>query len=257
MPGPSGIAFDPRVATVLSTAWSYAGIETPLLPWRSGFTCVLPEDGGTTEFPSELVDALNSGLSRIGFPDLHYLVAVGTPVTRATDLGRSLGQAEDALALSMRLDLLDQVVRFEDLAIERVLLESMDASSTAEEFVQQVLGRLLDHDEQAQRDLLGTLRTYIAADYAPIVVARQLFIHPNTVHFRIRRLAELLGNNWPHGDQRFRVELALRLMDLLDIRARQRARQQHGASQDYRRGLQTQRASVAAPRESRPTSSNR
>ncbi|MBV9599708.1 MAG: GAF domain-containing protein, partial [Chloroflexi bacterium] len=100
MPGPSGIAFDPRVATVLSTAWSYAGIETPLLPWRSGFTCVLPEDGATAEFPSEIVDALNSGLSRMGLPDLHYLVAVGTPVTRATDLGRSLGQAEDALALS-------------------------------------------------------------------------------------------------------------------------------------------------------------
>jgi long-subunit acyl-CoA synthetase (AMP-forming) len=39
-------------------------------------------------------------------------------------------------------------------------------------------------------------------------------------------IVELLGGNWPHGDQRFRVELALRLMDLLEIRARQRARQQ-------------------------------
>ena len=224
-PGPNSVAFDPRVAAVLSSVWRDAGVDTPLVPWRSGFACVLPEDG-TSEFPTELVDMLGRSLSSIGFADLHYVVTLGASVARATDLGRSLGQAEDALALSVRLGLLDRVMRFEDLGIERVLLESMDASSSHEEFVQQVLGRLLAHDEHNSRDLLGTLRTYIAADYAPIAVARHLFIHPNTVHFRIRRLAELLGGNWPHGDQRFRVELALRLMDLLEIRARQRAQRQ-------------------------------
>jgi DNA-binding PucR family transcriptional regulator len=88
-------------------------------------------------------------------------------------------------------------MRFEALGIERVHLEWMDASSSHEELVLQILGPLLAHDEQNSRDLLGTLRTYIAADYARIVVARQLFIHPNTVHFRIRRLAELLGGNSP------------------------------------------------------------
>jgi sugar diacid utilization regulator len=85
-------------------------------------------------------------------------LALGTPVARATDLGRSHGEAEDALALAVRLDVLDRVVRFEDLAIERVLLESMDASSTHEQFVQQVLGPLLAHDEQTKRDMLATLK---------------------------------------------------------------------------------------------------
>jgi hypothetical protein len=71
----------------------------------------------------------------------------------------------------VRLGFLDRVIRFEDLATERVLLECIDASTTPEQFVQQVLGPLLAHDEQHNRDLLSTLRTYIAADYAPMVVA--------------------------------------------------------------------------------------
>ncbi|MBV9581766.1 MAG: GAF domain-containing protein, partial [Chloroflexi bacterium] len=93
IPGPSGIAFDPHVATVLSSAWTYAGIETPLVPWRSGFVCVLPEVGATNEFRSEMVGAFNGSLGKIGVSDLHYLLTLGAPVTRATDLGRSLCQA--------------------------------------------------------------------------------------------------------------------------------------------------------------------
>ncbi len=226
-PSPTSVAFDPRVAAAMSSAWAQAGIAAPLVAWRSGFACVLPDDGVTDGFTAQVIDTLNRSVGGLGVPGLHYVLTLGALVANATDLGRSLGQAEDALALAVRLGLLNRVMRFEDLAVERVLLESMDDSSTHEAFVQQVLGPLLAHDEQNNRDLLSTLRAYIAADYAPIVVARQLFIHPNTVHFRIRRLSELLGGNWPHGDQRFKVELGLRLMDLLEIRARQRARDQH------------------------------
>jgi hypothetical protein len=58
----------------------------------------------------------------------------------------------------------------------------------------------------------------------------------NTLHFRLRRIADLLGGNWPHGEHRFRVELALRLTDLLDIRARQQAREHHAPSSRARIG---------------------
>jgi hypothetical protein len=43
-------------------------------------------------------------------------------------------------------------MRFDDLGIERGLPESMDTSSTHEEFVQQVLGPLLAHDEPDKPD---------------------------------------------------------------------------------------------------------
>jgi hypothetical protein len=58
----------------------------------------------------------------------------------------------------------------------------------------------------------------------------------NTLHFRLRRIADLLGGNWPHGEHRFGVELALRLTDLLDIRARQQAREHHAPSSRARIG---------------------
>jgi hypothetical protein len=251
--GATGVAFDSRVAAALSGAWIQAGMAAPLVPWRTGFACVIPDDADTGDISSaELADHLTRGLCDslyVATPELHYGLALGDRVTSPRDLGRSLGQAEDALALAVRLGLLDRVVRSEQLAIERVLLESMDSSSTHEAFVQQVLGPLLDYDATHNRGLLSTLRTYVAADYAPRLAAQRLFIHVNTVHFRLRRIADLVGGNWPHSEQRFRVELALRLTDLLDIRARQHAREHHAPSgaARWRAVLEPHSASPRAP----------
>jgi hypothetical protein len=66
----------------------------------------------------------------------------------------------------------------------------MDASAAHEGFVQLEPGPLLAYDAAHSRDLLSRLRTYISSDYAPRVAA-------------------------------------LRLTDLLDIRARQHAREHH------------------------------
>jgi DNA-binding PucR family transcriptional regulator len=209
----SAAAFDPRLASAVSTLWNHLGMTEQLVPWRSGFACLLPDgDAEGADRSTELADA--------ALPGLHYVLAVGASVATPRDFGQSLQQAEDLLALARRLGLLDRVVRFEELAIERMLLESMDASATHEAFVQQTLGRLMAYDADHNRDLLSTLRTYVAADYAPRLAAQRLFIHVNTVHLRVRRIAELVGGSWPHGEQRFRVELALRLVDLSDIRAR-------------------------------------
>src|SRR5262249_13169744 len=133
----------------------------------------------------------------------------------------------DALALAIRLGMLDRVVRFEELAGERVLLESMDASSARVCFMHQVLGPVFAYDTGRHRKVVSTLHTYISSANRPRVAAQPLFMHVNALHCRLRRIAELLGSNWPRGQQRFRVELALRVTDLLDIRARQLAREHH------------------------------
>lgn len=226
---PTSVAYDPQAGALLSAALAEAGVSAQLVPWRHGFACVLPDDAGSG-WSSKLAERLQRGLSRSpdsAVSEVQYALALGASVVSPRDLGRSLDQAEDALALARRLQLLDRVVRFEDLMVERMLLESMDTSSTHVAFVEQVLGRLIGYDEAHNRELMSTLRVYVAADYAPRVVALRLFIHVNTVHFRIRCIADLVGKGWPHGEQRFRVELALRVMDLADLRERQLAHERH------------------------------
>jgi putative methionine-R-sulfoxide reductase with GAF domain len=224
----NGFAFDPRVVGAVTTAWNQTGAGTPLAPWRSGFASVVPDrqhpsSGTPSDEVTRVAAAINQALA-VAASQLHCVFALGSRVCTPRDLGRSLEQANDALGLAQRLGLLDRPVLYEEVGIERVLLDSMDTSTSHTAFVQEVLGPLLDYDSTNHRDLLATLRAYVAADYTTRPAAEQLFIHVNTLRFRLRRIGELLGGNWPDGPVRFRVELAVRLLDLQELRARQHPR---------------------------------
>jgi hypothetical protein len=220
---PSGSAFDPRIAAALATAWSDTALGAPLAPWGSGFASVIPDTLSTGDDCARLIANLREALA-MSAPELHFVVALGSRAGSPRQLTDSFQQAEDALGLALRLGALDRAVRFEELGIERVLLDSIDTSTSHEGFVQQVLGPLLAYDAEHQRDLLATLKAYIEAGYTPRPAAQRLFIHVNTLRFRLKRIADLLGGEWPNGQIRFQVELALRLLDLQAIRARQHAR---------------------------------
>ncbi len=44
-----------------------------------------------------------------------------------------------------------------------------------------------------RNELVRTLLTYIAADLSIERAARELFVHPNTIRYRLRRLSTLTG----------------------------------------------------------------
>ena len=61
---------------------------------------------------------------------------------------------------------------------------------------------------------MATLRAYVEADYNANETARRLYVHPNTLAYRLRAIRRLLGGDPARGDLRLQVELALKLKDL-------------------------------------------
>ena len=55
------------------------------------------------------------------------------------------------------------------------------------------------------------LHGYVAADHNGAKAARRLYIHPNTLAYRMRTIRRLLGGDPCRGDLRLQVELALKL----------------------------------------------
>lgn len=79
-------------------------------------------------------------------------------------------------------------------------------------FASRVLGRLLEYDEAHQAGLLGTLRTFLAQSGSWTRTAEELFLHVNTVRYRMTRVEELTGRDLSRlGD---RVDLLLALHSL-------------------------------------------
>ena len=71
-----------------------------------------------------------------------------------------------------------------------LLATAPEAGST---FAHAVLGPVLALPEADRGLLLGTLRTWFIQDASASATAARLFVHRNTVRYRLRRIQELTG----------------------------------------------------------------
>jgi PucR C-terminal helix-turn-helix domain/GGDEF-like domain len=104
------------------------------------------------------------------------------------------------------------VAQFEDTPL-RVLAAA--APEAAGALVRAVLGPVLDLPDQDRSTLLGTLRAWFDAGGSAVETGKRIYVHPNTVRYRLRRLQEHTGRSL--DDPRAVAELlaaldALRLM---------------------------------------------
>ncbi|CAA9485241.1 MAG: hypothetical protein AVDCRST_MAG12-1762 [uncultured Rubrobacteraceae bacterium] len=86
------------------------------------------------------------------------------------------------------------------------LVENPRVSAELDELADNLLRPLLLHDESADSQLTETLCLVLAA--GPKEAARQLFVHPNTVRYRVRRAAEVLGRDLESPKEKTALSLA-------------------------------------------------
>lgn len=103
---------------------------------------------------------------------------------------------------------------FSDLGIW-TLLGSVGDTESLVRFVNGVLGVLMEHDAERQTQLIDTLRTLVACNFHYRTAAETLYAHPNTLRYRMTRIKELAGLDFADVDDRLRVELALRVLDVI------------------------------------------
>lgn len=96
----------------------------------------------------------------------------------------------------------------EDLGLYGVLALSTGGRSL-ELLIHDKLGAILDADEASRSEYVKTLRVYFENDRHLEKTARALFVHVNTLRYRLERIQELLGVDLRDAPRRFLVELAV------------------------------------------------
>lgn len=88
-------------------------------------------------------------------------------------------------------------------------------------FVQQCVGRLLDHDLEHGRQLAATLSTYLELSQHHARTCAALHIHANTLYNRLERMDALIGPGWKDPARSLDIQLALRLNRLMETLGQQ------------------------------------
>jgi hypothetical protein len=102
------------------------------------------------------------------------------------------------------------VVAGDEVASHELLLASVPAS-VLRSFRERLLGPLVDYDERHHAELLPTLREFLACSGSWNACAATMYVHVNTVRYRIRRIEELTGRDLSSLDDQVDFFLALRI----------------------------------------------
>lgn len=136
-------------------------------------------------------------------------VVIGPQVRELADAGRSARAALSGLHAVAAWPTAPRPVLADELLPERVLLGDADARATLLSQVHAPLAAAGGH-------LVETLSGYLDQGRSLEATARQLYVHPNTVRYRLRRIATVTG--WDPTDARegFVLQIALVAARLVD-----------------------------------------
>jgi DNA-binding PucR family transcriptional regulator len=103
----------------------------------------------------------------------------------------------------------------DELLAERALAGDMLAKST---LVQRIYRPLAEHSPE----LLETLGSYLESGRSLESTARELFVHPNTVRYRLKRISEIIGWDATGPREAFILQVAMVLGSMSETDSRKR-----------------------------------
>ena len=98
-----------------------------------------------------------------------------------------------------------------DLALP-FLIGTLQKEPVARDLLHPALGMLENYDVENGTDLLETLRVYVETGCNQSETAQKLYVHLNTLKYRLKRINEIAGVDFKDRDTLFHIELSFKLM---------------------------------------------
>lgn len=134
---------------------------------------------------------------------------VGNLYSSTRFIHRSFQEAKSALELGQLFHLQERIILFQDLGVMRLLLKL--EQQELEDFRTEVLGPLLKFDQENNLHLEETLLAYLSADGDLNLAGDKLFLHPNTLRYRLKKAAEVLDRDLTSLENRMNLFIALKI----------------------------------------------
>jgi sugar diacid utilization regulator len=136
-----------------------------------------------------LVAALDTQLAAIA-PGLRLSSGIGSAARGAGAFVASHREAQQCLAVLRRLGRTGEALTVDELGVMRLLLDTNQPEELTA-FMQRVLGPALERDRDSDGALIETLGAYLRCNCDVRACAAELYVHVNTVRYRLRRIEEL------------------------------------------------------------------
>lgn len=190
--------------------------------WDRGTNLVVCFPINQTIFPDK--ETLHSEISKITDTikkyNNPYTVSLGISslIDSYEDFNRAYDYARQSFHVGQILhqNSIGQITYYDDLGILKIIAMSSD-SQTIDEYCRDLIGPIIQHDDEHGTELFKTLKVYYDCDLNIAHAAKNLFIHYNTMRYRVDRIEELLGYSLKNADKRVNLQVAIYLYPFICI----------------------------------------
>lgn len=135
---------------------------------------------------------------------------VSRVVRNVAGLRIAVAQALDAGALGRRIKGRESPYYYEELGLYRLVV-GLRSRDELKRFYEETLGPLARYDATHGTELVRTLECYFAENANASQTSRALYIHRNTLSYRLQRIVEITGLDLDDAEARLALQLALKI----------------------------------------------
>lgn len=141
-------------------------------------------------------------------------VAIGGVYRLREKTKKSYEDAKITLEIMNVVPEIGPIVCFEHIGVYR-LFHMIKDNDTLQAFKNDFIGELLEHDQKKGDSLCETLLTYLRMGGSVSSTAKRLFVHPNTITYRLQKIQSILGDPMENPQYRDSLLLALEIDNYL------------------------------------------
>ncbi|MFS0783043.1 PucR family transcriptional regulator [Bacillus sp. 1P06AnD] len=143
------------------------------------------------------------------YPAIRSFIGIGRQYESNLDLHKSCQEAKMALLMLDTMSESRSFIHYEDLGFIRLLSYLHD--ELLSDFAQQYIGLLEQYDAENDTDLVSTLYLYCTQNGDIFQTAKRMFIHPNTLRQRLKKIESILQIQLNHFTDLVNIILALHI----------------------------------------------
>lgn len=143
------------------------------------------------------------------FLDIHLIGGAGCFYSTNDQLHRAYQEAKMTIETGLLLRKHGELLFYDDFGVMNLLIQQGDKELN--DYFTNTLGLLESGDQEHQSDLLLTLYTYFNYSGDINKAAKALFIHVNTLRYRLKKVEEILGKDLTEYDVIVNLYIALQI----------------------------------------------
>ncbi|MBQ8562553.1 MAG: PucR family transcriptional regulator ligand-binding domain-containing protein [Firmicutes bacterium] len=163
---------------------------------------------GLTTCLEEIIETIRTRFS------LTARAGISAPVTTYSQIRQAYADAKDALQIGKILKKESFLHAIEDCRLEQSFFQ-FRGNTQLKEYLQTTLGAVAAYDRENGTELMKTLQELIGCMGVKTKTAEKLFLHRNTLQYRIHKIEELTGMNLSDSETLLRLAMMLKIKPFL------------------------------------------